>query len=187
MNSLPPQAALTLIDVQQGFDGPEWGNRNNPQAEDNMAALLEAWRRTQRPVIHVRHDSVMPNSPLRPGQPGNAIKAAVKPTEGEPLFTKHVNSAFIGTELEAYLREHNIDTLVVVGLTTNHCISTTARMAGNLGFDTYVVSDATATFDREGPDGQSYPAETVHAISLANLHEEFATVIDTQSLLDRLA
>lgn len=184
---LPADAALVIIDVQQGFDEPYWGPRNNPQAEGNIARLLAAWRRSGRPVVHVQHLSTTPGSPLRPGQPGNEIKPEVRPGPGEPVFGKQVNSAFIGTELESYLRQAGYQTLVMTGLTTNHCVSTTTRMAGNLGFRTYVVSDATATFDRRDHAGRLFTAEEVHAVSLASLHEEFATVLSTEEVLAALA
>jgi nicotinamidase-related amidase len=186
MHPFPPQAALLVIDVQQGFDDPSWGPRNNPQAEGNVARLLEGWRRTRRPVIHTQHMSRNPGSPLFPGQPGNAIKPEVEPEPGEPLLQKSVNSAFIGTDLEARLRRQGVTTLVVTGINTNHCVSTTARMAGNLGFATYVVSDATATFDMQGPDGRLYAAQDLHVFGLVELHGEFATIIDTESVLQRL-
>jgi nicotinamidase-related amidase len=186
MPLLPRSAALLVVDVQQGFDDPFWGRRNNPDAETQIAVLLAAWRRTQRPVIHVQHMSTSLTSPLRPGQPGNAIKPTACPLPDEPVITKQVNSAFIGTDLEDRLGRLGVETLVIVGLTTNHCISTTARMAGNFGFTTYVLSDATATFDRVGPDGMLYRAEDIHAISLASLHDEFATVISTATLLEHL-
>ncbi len=186
MPFLPQTAALVLIDVQQGFDQPIWGRRNNPNAELRMAELLREWRRTQRPIVHVQHMSQSPESPLRPDQPGNLIKAVVRPERDEPVVRKQVNSAFIGTDLEQHLRSAGIDTLVIVGLTTDHCVSTTTRMAGNLGFTALVVSDATATFDRTGPDGARYRAEDIHAVSLASLHEEFATVLDSAAVLDRL-
>jgi nicotinamidase-related amidase len=99
------------------------------------------------------------------------------------VIEKRVNSAFIGTSLETDLRRAGCRGLVIVGLTTNHCVSTTARMAGNLGFATWVVSDATATFDRVGPDGALHPAEQIHAIALSDLHGEFATVVDTGALI----
>ena len=180
---IPREAALLLIDVQQGFDAPGWGARNNPEAELNIVRLLEAWRKAGWPILHVQHISVEPGSVLGAGEPGAELKPEAVPAAGEPLFQKHVNSAFIGTDLEAYLRERGITALVIVGLTTNHCVSTTARMAGNLGFDTYVVDDATATFDRVGHDGRRYNAEEVHAISLASLHGEFATVVGTKEAL----
>jgi nicotinamidase-related amidase len=168
--------ALLLIDIQQGFDGAYWGQRNNLDAERHIAALLAAWRHKKLPVIHVQHMSQTPNSPLRPDQPGNAFKPEAAPRPGEPVFQKTVNSAFIGTALEAHLRDHRIDSVVVVGLTTDHCVSTTTRMAANLGFATIVVSDATATFERTGPDGVHHSAEQMHQFALASLHGEFATV-----------
>ena len=179
-------AALLVIDVQKGFDTPGWGRRNNPEAENVIASLLEAWRAAGWPVLHAQHVSVEPGSALGPGQPGVDIKPEAAPREGEPLFQKSVNSAFIGTGLEDHLRSGGIESLVMVGLTTNHCVSTTARMAGNLGFKTFVVEDATATFDRVGPDGVLHPAELVHSVSLANLHDEFATVVHSSEVLSAL-
>lgn len=183
MHTLPQNAALIIIDVQQGNDDPGNGRRNNPEAEAHIARLLVAWRRTHRPIAHVQHLSSRPDSPYRPGQPGVEIKDIVRPQGDEPVIQKHVNSAFVGTDLEERLRGQGIDTVVITGLTTDHCVSTTARMAGDLGFQTYLVSDATATFDRAGPDGVAYQADDVHGISLASLHGEFATVVDTDSLL----
>jgi len=185
MFSLEPHATtLLLVDLQQGFDDPRWGRRNNPAAEQRAADLLRAWRASGRPVVHVRHMSTDPLSPLRPGQPGNAFKPETAPIAGEVVVEKRVNSAFIGTSLEADLRRDRCFGLVIAGLTTNHCVSTTARMAGNLGFVTWVVSDATATFNRVGPDGFPYPAEQVHAMALSDLHGEFATVVDTASVIE---
>lgn len=180
---LPQSAALIVIDVQRGLLNPHLGERNNPEAESNVARVLDAWRKSARPVRHVVHDSLELNSLLRAGSPGNAVQAVAAPRPSEPVYRKHVNSAFIGTNLEKDLRKGAIDTLVIVGLTTNHCVSPTARMAGNLGFRTFVVSDATASFARPALDGTMRSAEAVHSAALSDIHEEFATVVETAEVL----
>jgi nicotinamidase-related amidase len=184
MVSLPQNTALILIDVQKGFDDAKWGRRNNPEAEDKIARLLAAWRKQDRPVFHIQHLSTIETSPLNPLSPGCEIKEIVRPLGNEPVFQKSVNSAFIGTQLENVLRQRGIGTLAIVGLTTPHCVSTSARMAGNLGFEVYLASDAIAAFELTGPDGTKYSAEEVHNVSLATLHDEFAIVVDSEALLE---
>jgi nicotinamidase-related amidase len=179
-------SALLVIDVQQGMDDPMCGARNNPDAERAIAALLAAWRQAKWPIIHVQHMSREPDSPLRPDAPGNAFKPEAMPQRDEPVFRKTVNSAFIGTPLEDHLRRAGIHALVIAGMTTDHCVSTTARMANNLGFEVTVVEDATATFERTGPDGAHYSAEQMHRVELASLHREFASVQRTDTVLSRL-
>ena len=149
-----------------------------------MARLLADWRRNSRPIFHIQHMSTEANSPLRPELPGNAIKAVVAPQADEPVIQKQVNNAFVGTDLEARLRRADIRSLVIIGLTTDHCVSTSARMAGDLGFETVVVADATAAHETRSYDGTHYPAETVHALALANLHQEFAVILNTDQLLN---
>jgi nicotinamidase-related amidase len=184
--AFPKDAVLLVVDVQKGMDVyADQYNRNNPDLERNIARLQAAWRKTGRPIIHVQHLSKEPQSPLRPGQPGVEIKDEVRPLPGEPVVQKSVSSAFIGTSLEGDLRRRGLTTLVVVGMQTNMCVSTTARMAGNLGFTTYVVSDATATFDNTGPDGRRYASELLHDVALADLNGEFSTVVDTKTVLER--
>jgi nicotinamidase-related amidase len=184
--NLPQTAALIVIDVQNGFDHPRWGARNNPNAEANIVKLLEAWRASHRPVIFVRHDSKSESAPLHPGQAGNDLKALLERRESEPVIGKTVNSAFIGTDLEDQLRAMNAETLVFVGLTTDHCVSTSTRMAGNLGFETYLVADASATFAKTGFDGRVWSAEELHAAALASVHQEFCTVLETPTLLEQV-
>jgi nicotinamidase-related amidase len=187
MTQVPKNAALILVDIQQGFDDLDyWGARNNLGAESNAAKLLTAFRESGRPVFHVQHRSTTPVSPLRPGQPGCDFKPEVRPLPGEPIIGKQVNSAFIGTDLEARLRSRGIETVVIAGLTTAHCVSTTTRMAGNLGFRALLAADACATNAQTGHDGRAYDAETVHALALASLHGEFAEVADTAAILGAL-
>lgn len=176
--------ALILVDIQKGFDNVEYwgGQRNNPGAEENAGELLRLWRKLQLPIFHIKHCSSNPDSLLNEANEGNDFKDLVKPISIEPIIKKNVNSAFIGTELKEQLDNLKITKLVIVGLTTDHCISTTARMAGNLGFDTYVVSDATATFNKKGPEGQNFLAELIHATALASLNNEFATIVTTDFL-----
>jgi nicotinamidase-related amidase len=180
--------ALLLIDIQKGFDDIAYwgGQRNNPAAEDNAAALLRLWRERQLPIFHIQHCSSIPTSLLNETHAGNAFKEIVKPIQGEPVIKKNVNSAFIGTNLKAMLDNEEITKLVIVGLTTDHCVSTTTRMAGNLGYDTFLVSDATATFNKKGLDGQNFPAELIHETALASLNHEFATVVTTQFVKQRI-
>jgi len=177
---------LLIIDVQKGMDDPKWGPRNNPDAEEKIAALLAEWRKTRRPVFHVQHLSTEPDSPLRPERPGCEIKELVRPAGQEPVFQKRVNSAFIGTQLEDVLHRQGVETLVITGLTTQHCVSTTARMAGNLGFEVYLVGDAMAAFAAMGPDGKRYSAEEIHNVSLATLHGEFGIVVDAKAVISCL-
>ena len=187
MIHLPLNTALLVIDMQIGFDDPSWGARNNLDAEAKAAALIAAWRAQGAPVIHVHHDSPDPNGRLRRGTPGNLAKPETRPREGEPNYRKAFNSAFIGTSLDEDLRAMGVDTLAIVGLTTNHCISTTARMAGNLGYATFVAADATAAFDRPGLDGRIRPATEVHDAALSDLQDEFAEIVSSDWLIAALS
>ncbi len=180
--------ALILIDFQTGFDNPVWGMRNNPDAEANAALLLGRWRADAAPVFHVRHLSTSPDSPLARGQPGTSFKPAVKPQPGEPVIEKTVNSAFIGTDLAEQLHKSNATSVVICGLTTPHCVSTSARMAANLGFDVTLAHDACAAFSSNAdmswaPSAHPLTPEEIHATAIAHLHGEFVTACATQTIL----
>jgi nicotinamidase-related amidase len=175
-----------IIDVQKAIDAPyhaSEGPRNNPDAEQRIAQLLAVWRRDKRPIIHIRHDSTFPTSAYRPGQAGNAFKDEVAPLDGETIVAKRTNNAFIATDLERRLREAGHEALVVVGVSTNNSVEATVRMAGNLGFATYLVADACFTFARRDYSGRLRTADEVHTMSLANLDNEYCTVVDTAAVL----
>jgi nicotinamidase-related amidase len=177
------ETALLIIDVQKAIDHPSWGERNNPDAEKNIQALLQAWRASGRPIYHIRHDSTDPASHYRPGQPGNEFKPEAQPIPGETVIPKQTNSAFIGTDLEARLREAQHEILVIAGVITNNSVEATVRMAGNLGFRTFLVEDATFTFGRRDWAGVFRTAAEVHAMSLANLDGEYCTVVRTHDII----
>jgi nicotinamidase-related amidase len=180
--------ALIVIDVQRAFD--EWEaagkRRNNPHAVARIADLLATFRDRRAPIFHIRHEGTRPNSSFRPEGSGYAVKDEAREHDGEPVIVKRVNSAFIGTDLETRLRTAGIATLVICGATTNHCVETTTRMAGNLGFDARLFRDATWTFDRVGPDGDAHSAEDIHAMTLANLNGEFARIVTTAEAIAAL-
>jgi nicotinamidase-related amidase len=180
--------ALIVIDVQLAWDDLEhWGGaRNNPGAEANIARLIAAFRYVHAPIFHVRHASNETNSPLRTDRPGHQPKPEAKEMNGEPIILKSVNSAFIGTDLEAQLRQTGIETVVICGVQTDHCCTTTARMAGNLGFKTFFVDDANWTYDRVHPDGTRYPAELIHRVHVTSLSNEFAQIIMTNAAISNI-
>jgi nicotinamidase-related amidase len=189
MSSPRARTALIVIDVQRAFDEWEAGGRrrNNPHAVARIADLLAAFRGRGAPIFHIRHEGTRPNSSFRPDSSGYAVKDEARERDGKPVIVKRVNGAFIGTDLEARLREAGITTLVICGATTNHCVETTTRMAGNLGFDARLVRDATWTFDRVGPDGDAHAAEEIHAMTLANLNGEFARIVTAAEAIAELA
>ena len=180
--------ALLLVDIQKAFLEKDYPGliRNNENAEFICGKILKKWRTLDLPIIHVRHSSTNPESKLHKSRPGFEFNDYVTPLENEMVLTKEVNSAFIGTNLENILIKSHIDTLVIVGMTTNHCISTTVRMSGNLGFDTYLISDSTACYNTKGLNGEIIACNTIYNSALASLQEEFATVIDSKELLDVL-
>jgi nicotinamidase-related amidase len=180
--------ALIVVDVQKAFEELEAAGRqrNNPDAVKRIKDILADFRAKGALIIHVRHASRDHASPLRHDRPGYAVQDQAREQAGETVLVKQVNSSFIGTDLEARLRERDIKYVVIVGATTNHCVETTARMAGNLGFEVKLVRDATWTFDLQGVDGEHFAAEHVHAMTLANLHREFAEIVTAEDILRRL-
>lgn len=180
---LQKSAALIIIDQQKGILHPRLGRRNNPQAEERIVELLAFWRRTGRPVIHVQHLSRSPDSVFWPGQSGVEFQERFLPLTGERLIQKQVPDAFCATGLESSLREAGIEQLVIVGVATHNSVESTARTAGNFGFATWVVEDACFTFDKADYFGHLHSAEGVHAMSLGNLHGEYATVVSSADIL----
>ena len=177
--------ALMLIDVQLAFLDEKWGKRNNPQVEYNMLKVLDVFRQNQLPIIHIQHVSDNPIS-LFHHSTGQGFKQGFEPQASEKIFTKTVNSAFIGTKLAEYLHQHHIDELVIVGLTLPHCVSTITRMAANLGFKVTLLEDCVASFPLKMPNGEEISAEEIHRVNIATLHDEFATILSTAQFLQQM-
>ncbi|WP_460418809.1 cysteine hydrolase family protein [Pseudomonas sp. microsymbiont 2] len=184
MDAFADNATLLIIDMQNGINHPRLGRRNNPEAERRMGELLAAWRRDERPVVHVRHISREPDSVFWPGQGGCEFQPAFTPLASETLFEKHVPDAFCNSGLEHWLHQRGIHQLVIVGVITNNSVESTARSAGNLGFETRVVADACYTFDQRDLQGRLWPAEEVHALALSNLAMDYACILDSAAVLD---
>jgi nicotinamidase-related amidase len=178
--------ALIIIDMQRGMSGESAGPRNNSDAEQNMASLLAAWRAARAPIVHVRHISRMPGSLFWPGQPGVEFQPKLAPLDQEHVVEKNVPDAFINTGLERWLHSRGVERLVIVGVSTNCSVESTARTSGNLGFKTFVASDATFAFAKADYNGLHRTAEEVHAMALANLDGEFASVLKTAELRNAL-
>lgn len=192
INQFGKDSALLLVDVQKGVDvlqhwGGPTGRRNNPNAEANMLKVLAAWRKTGQVVAFTRHNSREAVSPLKFSLPTGEQKPGFETVAGDIVVEKDVNSGFVGTSLEVQLRRAGVSRLVLVGFFTNMCIESTARMSGNLGFDTYVVHDCCATSNRVGIDGTDYEPEQVHNMAIANMHGEFCTAITTTNALALIA
>lgn len=176
-------AVLISVDMQMAFDEPAWQPRWNGNVDKNGLALLDDWRKTKRPIIHVRHDSVEPNSTLRRDRPGNAFRPGFEPLDGEALVAKSVNSAFIGTDLDLRLRRLGATSIVVFGISTDMCVSTTVRTGANMGWPVVLVADACDCSALPDRNGGTIPAKTVHDVHLATLAAEFCQVVTTADVL----
>lgn len=173
---------LLPIDLQRAFDFASWPRRWNAKINEKGQALIAHWRKNRGPLLHVRHDSVEPNSTLRPGLPGNDFLPGFGPSADEEMMSKSVNSSFIGTDLDLRLRRRGIDTIVAFGISTDMCVSTTVRHGANLGYKMILVEDACDCFDLKGSNGAIIPAETIHAAHVASLAYDFCSVTTAGAL-----
>lgn len=186
MDDSEANAALVIIDMQKGMNDPRLGRRNNPDAELRIQALLDAWRQSRRPIVHVRHLSRTPGSVFWPGQPGCEFQEALAPLPHEHVVEKNVPDAFIASGLERWLHVRGIRQIVVAGVITNNSVEATARSGGNLGFTVTVPRDGCYTFDQTDLDGRLWRAEEVHAMSLSNLAMDYARVVGVEDILNSL-
>jgi len=177
--------ALLLIDVQMAFVHRDAAGepRSTPLAEGNISRLLDGFRNAGGRIVHIHHHSRQAGSPFITGQPGAVVQEFAEPAPGEAVYIKHVNASFIGTSLEDDLRRAGVERLILCGATANQCAESTARMAGNLGFNTFFVSDGVWAYGNTGPDGREHSADEVLSLTIGNLHGEFATIRSTEEIL----
>jgi nicotinamidase-related amidase len=175
-----------LIDQQKGIDHPKLGERNNPSAETQMLKLLKVWRGMHWPICHIKHRSRDPESVFWPEQDGFEFKLDFRPQSGEYVVEKIVPCAFVNSSLEQQLDELGIGRVAIAGVATNNSVEATARTGGNLGLKVWVIEDACFTFAKKDYFGQQRTAAEVHAMSLANLDGEYATVLSTDRLLSQI-
>ncbi len=178
-------SALLIIDVQKAIDHPKWGERNNPDAEKNIAQLLAHWRRVCGTIVHIQHNSIEEASPYRAGQPFHDFKQEVMPLTNEIIVGKTTNNAFVDTDLLSVLKQAGVKSLVICGVLTQHSVDCTARMAASLGYDVTVVTDATAATGTIDNSGKYWSAEDVHQLTLAHLKADYAYLKSTDELFTR--
>lgn len=177
--------ALVVIDQQKGIDHPKLGKRNNPDAEEEILGVLSLWRKIKWPIFHVKHRSKESESVFWPAQEWFEFKEQFQPLEGEKVIEKSVSCAFVNNCLENELRNLGVNEIAIVGVATNNSVEATARTGGNLGYTIYVVENACFTFAKPDYFGTYRSADLVHAMSLANLHGEYATVISSAQLVSK--
>lgn len=176
-------SVLVPIDMQQAIDLPGRPARGNPDLDGNGLRLLAEWRRRGLPIIHVRHDSVEPESWFRPGHPGNALRPGFEPRAGEGLVVKSVNSAFIGTDLDLRLRRLRAKRVVCFGWASDMCVSTTTRTGANMGWEMVLVHDACDCSDLPDPFGPGViGAAELHRAHVATLAADFCRVVGVDEL-----
>lgn len=179
------KTALLVIDVQMALaeEDAAGAERSCPQAEDNIAALLEAFRSAGQTVVHIHHHGTDPDDPFHPDAPGSEVQPVAAPAPGEPVVVKTGSSGFVGTSLLDTLQAADIESVVLCGATANHCVESTTRSASDLGYQPIYAADAVWTYGITGPDGVSHPAEQIHSVTMATLEGEIAAVKPTRDIL----
>jgi nicotinamidase-related amidase len=180
------KTALIVIDMQMGMAERIASGRQqaNPDAESNIASLLALFRHNGLPVIHVLHDE--PGTPfVKGGSLGEPMPCAA-PAANEVVFWKSTSSAFSGTGLDAHLRRQGIGRIVLVGAVAAFCVTSTTRAASDLGFTVLLPGDALLGFDIPAHDGGRIDAGTVLRVTLSLLGADFADLVLTQDIPERL-
>jgi nicotinamidase-related amidase len=176
-------SALLVIDVQESFRADEgrWASRSNPSFESNLTRLVEAYRAADLSVIFVLHEDG--DALFRPGSPYVRLQPFLQPREGEPVLVKSTRNAFTSTNLAEVLAERGVRRLAITGIQTEQCCETTARVAGDLGYDVDFVTDATLTFPITDPaTGDVQPTDAITRATEFSLRGRFARITTAEVL-----
>jgi nicotinamidase-related amidase len=177
--------ALLVIDMQEGMADRIRAGRPTAvvDAPDRIARLLADARRRGLPVIHVHHDDPHPESPFRKGLPGAEAMPSALPLPGETVLWKHGSSAFHGTDVDFRLKSLGVTELVVAGAVAAFCVTSTVRMASDLGYRVLLPQDALLGFDLPAHDGGTIDADTVMRVTLSVLGADFARLTTVAELV----
>ena len=179
------KTALLVIDVQMAlaYEDASGTERSCPEAEDNIALLLEKFRSRGDTVVHVHHHGTDRDDPFHPDAAGSNAQPVAAPASGEPVVIKTGSSGFVGTSLQDILCKAGIERVVTCGATAKHCVESTTRSAADLGYKPIYAADAVWTYGITGPDGVVHSADQIHSVSMATLEGEIASVNKTAEIL----
>ncbi|MCC9622494.1 isochorismatase family protein [Thalassospira sp. MA62] len=178
--------ALIVLDVQKAMDDPRWNSKNNPHYAEVIAKILTNFRAAKLPIIHVCHQEANPDSSFYVAGSGQAFKDEARPLGGETVIAKQQNCAFVGTSLEKHLHDHGIKRLIFTGVVIHNSMDVTIRMAHCLGFENWLVLDATTAIDVIDINGKTFPAQDVFDLYAAVLASEYCQITQSTEMLSNI-
>ncbi|MEZ5833747.1 MAG: isochorismatase family protein [Dongiaceae bacterium] len=175
---------MVIIDAQGEYRAGRMKLDGIDAALARLAALLARARAAGTPILHVAQIGQQ-GTLFDPTTAYGEIVSEAAPAMGEAVIMKRLPNAFAGTELHERLQQVGRRSLIMTGFMTHMCISASARAALDLGYQTTVVADATATRALPSHDGDApIPSEIVHGTALAELADRFAAVVASGQIAD---
>lgn len=181
------QSALLVIDAQDSFKaGKRWARRNNPEFERNVAALIDAYRTANLPVVFFLHTDG--DGGFSKESPLFKLMDFIKLRPGEPVMVKNTRNCFTSTHLQEYLSAKGVRRIGITGIQTEQCCETTARLAADLGFEVDFITEATLTFPIPNLDepGRELGVEEVVERTEYALRGRFARITTVAQLTKEL-
>jgi nicotinamidase-related amidase len=175
------ESCLVLIDIQNEYRAGPLALPDADAAIDAAVRLLARARNDGAAIFHVAHKGRSGGLFDREAERG-AIVERLAPLASEAVIEKGLPNAFAGTDLQARIAATGRKNIVLAGLMTHMCVSSTARAALDLGYRTIVAADACATRDLPDGRGGTLDARTIHEVALAELSDRFAIVVPGDAL-----